>query len=631
MKKLFSLFLCLILLFGLLPMAAPATAADTAITVSSIKANKTSAKTGEAITWTASASGGSGSLQYYFRIYKDGTLIKKGSYGTAKTFTYTPKQAGSYKAKVYVKDSSGKKVSKLSAAVNVTASSAIVVSSMQANKTSAEVGEPIIWNAAASGGSGSLQYCFRIYRDGSLVKKGSYSSTKAFTYTPKQTGSYKAKVYVKDASGAKVSKLSAAVTVTEGTTGIVVDSIMANKSSAEVGEPIIWIANASGGTGTLQYCFRIYKDGDLVKKGSYGTTKAFTFTPTETGSYKAKVYVKDASGAKVSKLSLAVSVQNYSLTNYGLVTYLYQGIDDWGAIAYYAQIVLANGSTVTRLPITKAAYESVLAGSVYKLSSTGSLWNLTVPGWEVITENYNASVYNADYSGANYIQFSGYAGSLIVQLNQRTPDPGAVVITLSSLAQTSAGAVRKVKAVWFTSSVTPVSNSFIYVASTEIITQAIVNGAVVSYYDGYLNGVRMTDLLTASPPTRTGFALFSKDNITGVYTLRYLADGNGSASGVRTVTLESNSDPNVVYYSGIDNGYLYLRDSLGTLRGLSLSGVTVVKTGVAAYSPVPINSVYDLVYAVNTGYKVTVTLVENVSGGTHSVGGSAIYVTAITQ
>ena len=35
----------------------------------SITANTTAAKTGEAITWTAAASGGSGTLQYYFILY----------------------------------------------------------------------------------------------------------------------------------------------------------------------------------------------------------------------------------------------------------------------------------------------------------------------------------------------------------------------------------------------------------------------------------------------------------------------------------------------------------------------------------------------------------------------------------
>ena len=627
MKKWVSLFLCLILLTGMLPMAAPARAAGAAVTVTSIKANKTSAVTGESITWTAAATGGTGTLQYYFRIYRDGTLVKKGSYGTARTFTYTPAAAGSYKAKVYVKDAADTKASKVSGAVAVTA--AITVTSIKANKTSAAVNEPITWTAAASGGSGTLQYYFRVYKDGSLITTRSYSTAKTFTYTPTEAGTYKAKVYVKDPAGTKVSKLSTAVAVTNT---ITITGMKANKTSAVVGEPITWTAAATGGSGTLQYYFIVYKDGTRIQTRAYSTARTFTYTPAASGTYKAQVYVKDAAGTKVSKLSAAVTVRGASLfpAEYGLVTYVYQGVDDWGAAAYYAQIVLGDGSIINRLPITRATYDSVLTGTVYKLISSGGQWTLAAPGGEVRTEAYNTGISSINYNSANYIQYSGYASSLAVQVNQRTPDATAAVITLSAVEQTSSGSVRRVYAVWFSSSAVPISSNFIYVAGTEPVSSRLVDGRIVNYYEGYLNGVRMADLATASAPAKIGFAAYRKDTLTGIYTLSFLANGSGTASGVRTTTLINNTDPNTLYDSGIGNGYLYLRDSLGTLRSLSLAGVTVVKTGAAAYSQVPISSVYELAYAVTSGYRVTVTLVENVSGSTHSVGGGAIYVTAIS-
>ena len=115
MKKCLSLFLCLILLFGLLPMAAPVRAADSApagLAVTSVTADKTSAAPGETITWTASASGGSGTLKYCFYVYKDGTAVQKGSYGTARTCSYTPTAPGTYTVKVFVKDGAGTSASK---------------------------------------------------------------------------------------------------------------------------------------------------------------------------------------------------------------------------------------------------------------------------------------------------------------------------------------------------------------------------------------------------------------------------------------------------------------------------------------------------------------------------------------
>ena len=94
-------------------------AAAAAPTISSVKAGVTSAKTGETITWTAKASGGTGTLQYYFILYKDGTKVKTQAYSTKNTFSYAPTKAGSYKVKVYVKDATGEKVYKTSAKITV--------------------------------------------------------------------------------------------------------------------------------------------------------------------------------------------------------------------------------------------------------------------------------------------------------------------------------------------------------------------------------------------------------------------------------------------------------------------------------------------------------------------------------
>ena len=184
-----------------------------AITVGSIKADKTSANTGEKITWTAAASGGSGTLKYYFVVYKDGTKVKTRSYSTKNTFTYTPTEAGTYKAKVYVKDDAETKANKTGGAVEVTAGAAIAISSIKANKTTAEAGESITWTAAASGGSGTLKYYFIVYKDGTKVKTRAYSTKNTFSYTPEEAGVYKARVYVKDAADTKVNKLSKGVTV----------------------------------------------------------------------------------------------------------------------------------------------------------------------------------------------------------------------------------------------------------------------------------------------------------------------------------------------------------------------------------------------------------------------------------
>ena len=481
MKKLLSLFLCLVLLFGLLPLAAPARAA-TALSLSSVKADKTSANVGAAVTWTATASGGTGTLKYYFILYKDGTKIATRSYSTAKSFSYTPTEAGTYKARVYVKDADGTKVNKLSAAVTV---APLTLSSVKADKTSAGVGATITWTASASGGTGTLRYYFKLYKDGTKLTARAYSTVNTFSYTPTEAGSYKVRVYVKDADGTKVSKLSAVVTVAP----LTLSSVKADKTSADTEEKITWTATASGGSGTLKYYFILYKDGSKIATRSYSTAKSFSYTPAEAGTYKVRVYVKDADGTKVNKLSGAVTVTS------------------------------------------------------------------------------KASLY---------------------------------------------------------------VSSCIYITSKEPSSSVYVNGRVVDYYNGYLDGAAMCDLALDSAPKKTGFAAYSKSS-SGIYTLHFLPAGNGSATGVRTFTLENNSDPNVIPSNMFTNSKLYLKDDKGEWQTLDLSGVTVTPLVSAASIGLSLNSMSDVLNVVSYGYKVTVTLVENVVGGVHSVGGSAIYVTVITQ
>ncbi len=272
--------------------------------INSVKADKTSAKPGDTITWTASAAGGSGTLQYCFYIYKDNEAVFKGKYGTAKTCSYKAAEEGSYTAKVFVKDASGS-TSLASKATTVTAATPLTVNSIKADKTTANVGDTITWTASATGGSGTLQYCFYVYKNGTIVQKGTYGSAKTVNFKASAAGNYTAKVFVKDASGS-VSLMSAQTTVT-ASTPLTVSSIKANVTSAGVGDTITWTASATGGSGTKQYCFYVYKDGKNVYKGSYGSAKTVSYKASAAGNYTAKVFVKDATGS-VSLMSGQISV-----------------------------------------------------------------------------------------------------------------------------------------------------------------------------------------------------------------------------------------------------------------------------------------------------------------------------------
>ena len=112
------------------------------LSVTGITANRSSAKPGEPLTWSASASGGTGSLQYCFYIFKDGKIIERGSYGSTKTYSYKAEAPGTYTARVYVKDSAGTIANLTGGSVTVAAADPLVLNGVSANQTSAKPGRP---------------------------------------------------------------------------------------------------------------------------------------------------------------------------------------------------------------------------------------------------------------------------------------------------------------------------------------------------------------------------------------------------------------------------------------------------------------------------------------------------------
>ena len=194
-----------------------------------------------------------------------------------------------------------------SATLHVSYIPPLTLSAVTPDRTSAGAGDTITWTAAASGGSGTLRYCFYVYRDGKAVQKGSYGAATTCSYTVTAGGSYTVKVFVKDSAGQTATKMSAAVAAD---VPINVTGITANKTTAGVGETITWTATASGGNGTVKYCFYVYKDGKVVQKGSYGTSAAMSFKVTAVGQYSAKVFVKDSTGQAGSRVSSVTTVTN---------------------------------------------------------------------------------------------------------------------------------------------------------------------------------------------------------------------------------------------------------------------------------------------------------------------------------
>ncbi len=275
------------------------------LVISSVKANKTSANAGEKITWTCTASGGSGDLQYYFILYKDGTKIKTRSYSSTKTYSYTPTEAGTYKVKVYVKDSLGTKVYKTSKGVTVTAVAAPVITTQPANKTVA-AGASATFQVAASGTG--LTYQWQYKTAGSTTWKNKTGATSAsYTVTAKESFNGIQYRCVVSNAGGKVTSNAAKLTVTAAVTAPVITT-QPKAQTAAVGATATYKVVASG-TG-LTYQWQYSSDYGATWHNKTGATSA-TYTVTAKASYNGMLYrckVSNSAGAVYSsKVRLTVS------------------------------------------------------------------------------------------------------------------------------------------------------------------------------------------------------------------------------------------------------------------------------------------------------------------------------------
>lgn len=180
----------------------------TPITITSLTADKSgSVNAGACVTWTASATGGSGSLSYQFELYQNHMLVKTQAYSSASEFTATLDNAGSYYVKLSVKDTAGTSAVKESPSIT-----AVVIEEPLAfnrlTSTPSNVQNPgtkFTFAANVTGGAGTKMYTYYIYKNGKLCYQAVSVSSNSFSYTANTQGTYRLIAYCKDGKGAMVS------------------------------------------------------------------------------------------------------------------------------------------------------------------------------------------------------------------------------------------------------------------------------------------------------------------------------------------------------------------------------------------------------------------------------------------
>ena len=154
---------------------------------------------GTDVTFKANACGG---RELVYRYIVDGPIAEDSCYTRSKEFDWDPREEGSYKVTLYVKDTSfdGDYEDKKTILFDIDkkADKPIRILDVIANhRRETLINKPVNIRVIAEGGS-ILLYSFIIYRNGEEVDRIEYSRTNWMNYIPKKKGKYEIEIRVKD-------------------------------------------------------------------------------------------------------------------------------------------------------------------------------------------------------------------------------------------------------------------------------------------------------------------------------------------------------------------------------------------------------------------------------------------------
>jgi len=259
---------------------------------------------GSHVTWTATATGGTGPYTYKFFVYDGSTWTMGQDWSSSNTWTWTPPGPGTYNFQVWARNAASGAMFdawRPAGPLVVTGRPALTITSLFANQAfPIPAGTPVTWTAFASGGSGPYSYKFWIY-DGVTWTLGSdWSTANTFEWTPSFAGNYSVQVWLRSIGSAAaydgwggfgpygVTSPSA----------LAVTSLTADRTSpVPAGTPVTWTALARGGIGPYTYRFWV-NDGSTWTLGQdWSASSSWRWIPPAAGSYRFQVWVRNVGSA----------------------------------------------------------------------------------------------------------------------------------------------------------------------------------------------------------------------------------------------------------------------------------------------------------------------------------------------
>ena len=343
-------------------------------TISSFKADKTSCKLGETITFTTKATGES-DLTYSYTV--NGKEVEG---ATDSTFEFTPDKAGTYKVAVTVKDADGVTATSNNVSVKVVEDEVVdppvdppvddsftVTLKTDPTTSTQKVGTKITLSAVTSVDG---DYTYTYYVNDEEVGTG-----KEFVWTPDKEGTYEVYVEAKNAKNKTVESDVKTFKIVQKDSEITEEKLNGVKLTADVKSPqvagnkITFTATPDGGSNNIQYTFLI-NDVEVNNTGN-----VYSWTPDKKGKYVIVVEASDGditvtdqlvytiSKAQTNKFTLTMNTKG-SITEGALIDITASVQNANGDVTYSYYVKDSNGKVVDKL--VEVADETVELGEGLK-------------------------------------------------------------------------------------------------------------------------------------------------------------------------------------------------------------------------------------------------------------------------